>query len=84
MACNHRGRVACWSCGEEVERPTALRKRAAEAEADRDRAVSLLRALNPRSRFPMNPTINAIREAAEYLNAIDRRTRVAAASVRRP
>jgi hypothetical protein len=73
MACNHRGRVACWSCGEEVERPTALRKRAMAAESDRDRAISLLRALNPRSRFGMNPTINAIREAAEYLNDVDRR-----------
>ena len=83
VPCNHRGQVACWSCGEEVERPTVLRKRAMDAEADRDRAVALLRALNPRSRFPMNPTLNAIREAAD-LNAIDRRTRVVAASVRRP
>jgi hypothetical protein len=67
--------VACLSCGEEVERPTSLRKRAEVAEADRDRAVALLRALNPRSRFGMNPTFSAINEAAEYLNEVDRRAR---------
>ena len=52
------------------------------AEVCRDRlkkelkfVTGLLRDLNPRSRFAMNPTYSAIDAAAQYLNDVDRRER---------
>jgi hypothetical protein len=79
-------RVTCWSisgddilpcneCGEWKPRATGhtgwdcvrfLRK-------DRDRAVELIRGLNPRARFRMNPAITSITAAAHYLDEVDAR-----------
>ena len=39
--------------------------------------TGLLRDLNPRSRFAMNPTYSAIDAAAQYLNDVERRAQTA-------
>lgn len=73
--CEHRWRaftrhkVECSRCGKRVLWSGLLK----EAEADRVRAIRLLRDLNPRARFGMNPTFSAIAAAHEYLNEVDRR-----------
>jgi hypothetical protein len=43
---------------------------------ERDKAIRLLNALNPRSRFRMNPPISVTQEAAEFLHELQRAGRM--------